>query len=146
MNASSFNGAAGLHQRKPKRAARDSADHTGTFNGAAGLHQRKLEDRVRPRAIAIGAFNGAAGLHQRKPAVAVIVETLAVRPSMGPLVYTSGNRFGPVRPIGPIPPSMGPLVYTSGNAEMRAVMIERQRLQWGRWFTPAETLHAAATR
>ena len=35
---------------------------------------------------------------------------------------------------------MGPLVYTSGNdGYPTPESLDRLRLQWGRWFTPAET-------
>ena len=35
--------------------------------------------------------------------------------------------------------SMGPLVYTSGNWLPGRLTIRIRALQWGRWFTPAET-------
>ena len=34
---------------------------------------------------------------------------------------------------------MGPLVYTSGNLTQVAFLDVGVPLQWGRWFTPAET-------
>ena len=109
------------------------------FNGAAGLHQRKPMPRRPPRRPA-PRFNGAAGLHQRKlrPEHGHSLQRLAFA-SMGPLVYTSGNRPGVprggridtcfngaaglhqrklgVRPqhVPGVLASMGPLVYTSGN-------------------------------
>ena len=59
---------------------------------------------------------------------------------MGPLVYTSGNCTHAVGSAGSDNPSMGPLVYTSGNlAERIGVSVPEAILQWGRWFTPAET-------
>ena len=39
---------------------------------------------------------------------------------------------------------MGPLVYTSGNVlRMPPGRDPLPKLQWGRWFTPAETLRMA---
>ena len=96
-----------------------------------------------------------------------------VRPlvaSMGPLVYTSGNHCLESSAVGRHrTASMGPLVYTSGNSASLASGSDRsgsfngaaglhQRklvgvavdgvdvdpLQWGRWFTPAETPTATA--
>ena len=58
---------------------------------------------------------------------------------MGPLVYTSGNPKAPLMHAGIRATSMGPLVYTSGNWVGAGVVADKQKLQWGRWFTPAET-------
>ena len=112
---------------------------TGGFNGAAGLHQRKRwpsSTAWTPGAVlqwgrwftpaetwpACGPgcrrprFNGAAGLHQRK------------------------LRQQEVKALGAREASMGPLVYTSGNLGVAdGTVSEWERLQWGRWFTPAET-------
>ena len=113
-----FNGAAGLHQRKLAISPCGRLGVLRTFNGAAGLHQRK------PGRACWGGglpttFNGAAGLHQRKPALR-IHPTQGFLPSMGPLVYTSGNLiYGPHTRPGSL------------------------SLQWGRWFTPAETGQAS---
>ena len=59
--------------------------------------------------------------------------------SMGPLVYTSGNLAEPAMARAAGFASMGPLVYTSGNMEHPEGWIGSIELQWGRWFTPAET-------
>ena len=182
-----FNGAAGLHQRKPARVGSVRCG-LWRFNGAAGLHQRKPglpAGELRPdgelqwgrwftpaetcRSIcwAAGAsarFNGAAGLHQRKrvegsqsvphqfglqwgrwftPAETMVARQAHdpdPRASMGPLVYTSGNRFKHSQAGVGCQASMGPLVYTSGNYDQAKARLHRiGQLQWGRWFTPAET-------
>ena len=65
-------------------------------------------------------FNGAAGLHQRKQSRRLPVRSSFAPPSMGPLVYTSGNRD-----------------WLSGKPP------GKNCLQWGRWFTPAETIACA---
>ena len=91
------------------------AVYSGSFNGAAGLHQRKPTPTglvvTTPAPLQWGrwftpaetrsagscrtrsstCFNGAAGLHQRKLG--------QLRQDLGPLAFAS----------------MGPLVYTSGN-------------------------------
>ena len=36
-----FNGAAGIHRRKPVRKGREAPHRPGCFNGAAGIHRRK---------------------------------------------------------------------------------------------------------
>src|SRR6185312_9278745 len=57
-----FNGAAGLHRRRPSSSARRPS-----FNGAAGLHRRRRHRASGRPSIADPRFNGAAGLHRRRP-------------------------------------------------------------------------------
>ena len=95
-------------------AVASSARPAASFNGAAGLHQRKLETRFlcpddKRR------FNGAAGLHQRK-----LRRPAGARPAGIPLQW--GRWFTPAE-TGKWPP----------------LSCGQPPLQWGRWFTPAET-------
>ena len=91
----SFNGAAGLHQRKPALPTRSRAPPMRLQWGRwfTPAETDPSPPQAPPRAA---SFNGAAGLHQRKP-----------------------RRMGQQRP-------------------------RRHMLQWGRWFTPAETLRVMA--
>ena len=109
-----------------------------SFNGAAGLHQRKPnppdESRVAPGRLQWGrwftpaetgkrehadcsdaSFNGAAGLHQRKHRRFIAAARTDV-----PLQW--GRWFTPAETN---------LVFTATDGS--------PLLQWGRWFTPAET-------
>ena len=162
----SFNGAAGLHQRK-RQVSIFCCHQAERFNGAAGLHQRKRIDhaarRFSPRAsmgplvytsgnrpysaltsTAHAGFNGAAGLHQRKLPCAGRWCRGPARASMGPLVYTSGNSES-------ARPALAANLGFNGAAGLHQrkpnppdeSRVAPGRLQWGRWFTPAETCASA---
>ena len=109
-----FNGAAGIHRRKPdalgelhqvfERASMGPPEFTGGnrvgaravdaagagFNGAAGIHRRKPSRTGRSRSCP-PRFNGAAGIHRRKPEKGNRMTALSIEASMGPPEFTGGN-------------------------------------------------------
>ena len=102
-----------------------SGNHEWGVTGECGRHKLQWGRWFTPaetfratseRVVACWGFNGAAGLHQRKPEDPAGCRLAWPQASMGPLVYTSGNRKTCRSPKAPI-----------------------LSLQWGRWFTPAET-------
>ena len=112
--AGCFNGAAGLHQRKPVQARRSgrTAEELqwgrwftpAEASGAAGHPAQPVGASMGPLVYTSGSsasrpptpprssgFNGAAGLHQRKPGHRPGRRRDRLAASMGPLVYTSGS-------------------------------------------------------
>ena len=163
------------------------------FNGAAGIHRRKPPSYQVMGMVWAGRFNGAAGIHRRKHLREVGLPQGRLHASMGPPEFTGGNvsrllgdavavgrlqwgrRNSPAEtaiggrrfPVGMScfngaagihrrkPPhdaverrvrhsaSMGPPEFTGGNAIwQRCARRSSGRLQWGRRNSPAETLHA----
>ena len=108
----SFNGAAGLHQRK--QPVEDAAPGVGRASMGplvytSGSFRDIVENRDELEVLQWGRwFTPAEAFPDTE------ITRRALEASMGPLVYTSGSWVG-------------------GN-ELSA----RQKLQWGRWFTPAE--------
>ena len=135
-----FNGAAGIHRRKPVRRAaggRPEADasmgppeFTGgnvstsspsdrsrlRFNGAAGIHRRKHVRAGRKGGRPYGCFNGAAGIHRRKQKIIFIFNSKII-------MLQWGRRNSPAetcvaRGAGRsyrVQASMGPPEFTGGN-------------------------------
>ena len=136
---SCFNGAAGIHRRKPPTARSCPLRRPG-FNGAAGIHRRKQAGGGGTYTDAIVGFNGAAGIHRRKP-------SMPARWIRHGLTLQWGRRNSPaetsiararigVRNLA----SMGPPEFTGGNAAGRQRShVTRLGLQWGRRNSPAET-------
>ena len=184
-----FNGAAGLHQRKPARrfpARRSCATplQWGRWFTPAETRPVASQGSIACRRASMGPlvytsgnlvrkeggvelvsrFNGAAGLHQRKrgwrstsgggltplqwgrwftPAetdVGPVVRWAIPGASMGPLVYTSGNPPAPA-PLSPAPPRFNGAagLHQRKRNTLRGFPSGPIKLQWGRWFTPAET-------
>ena len=119
-----------------------SAQDATRFNGAAGIHRRKPPLYVAENCACRARFNGAAGIHRRKRVQRAYFRGSADSASMGPPEFTGGNvdwisNINPFKWLG--------LQWGRRNspAETRlAHQRARERLiglQWGRRNSPAET-------
>ena len=164
-----FNGAAGIHRRKPEPHQLDLRRRGTRFNGAAGIHRRKLPYHPRERNHRAQASMGPPEFTGGNP---------PARPgggepdcaSMGPPEFTGGNTgsactkhgcrtsFNGAAGIhrrkrtatsrsagGGRGASMGPPEFTGGNRRRKHHSIPTQSgLQWGRRNSPAETTRRRA--
>ena len=142
-----FNGAAGIHRRKRPHEVWFDRNVRGSFNGAAGIHRRKLGCAGHdPAAGGIG-FNGAAGIHRRKPTTTHPLSTGPPAPLQWGRRNSPAETQGPRQGLAwPHQASMGPPEFTGGNVSgVSSDVIQENRLQWGRRNSPAETrCHPAA--
>ena len=161
-----FNGAAGIHRRKPCIRRCGSARFGFCFNGAAGIHRRKpapgarrlsegfrasmgppeftggnllLAGRIDPREA---RFNGAAGIHRRKHGSDVSGKSAATacfNGAAGIHRRKLGGRAGGVSPCGVLQWGRrnSPAETRSNRCSLRSAC---SMLQWGRRNSPAETV------